>query len=257
MSVLTPGSWQLRVLTTEYILDANSLIEESLKQVQASSAFGDVYHISLSADTVLSGFRDPRLHPRVAGARSIILRVPLLVGIGQQSVAMVELRRLVELVFWTVYFSDHPVEWRAFAATSGSGFSQDTRKPISYMAHRELSYYIEYARELMGEEPSGLGAEAVEAIKQVSHELNAAVHPGQIAQLVGRKAPHEDVSDSSLRKFSRRQRRVFSSCCTLLAAYRRAQFDRLSAAARAHFDWLVGPKVRRQVRSGPFGLPTT
>jgi hypothetical protein len=180
----------------------------------------------------------------------------MLVGIGQQSVAMVELRRFIELICWTVYFSDHPVEWRSFEAKSVKGFSQDMRRPISYSAHRELAFYVEYALELMNPESSGLGIQAVDAIKQVSHELNAAVHAGQMAQATIRKPPHEDTSEAALRRFGGAQRRVFSNCCILLAAYCRPQFDRLNAAGRAHFDWLVGAKVRKRIRQGPFGLPS-
>jgi hypothetical protein len=251
---ITPRSTQLRQQIDGYIAGASSIIRDSLAAAQPSAAFGDVYHISLSADAVLRGLTTPRLQPRLVAARSIILRVPFLLGIGQQSVAMVELRRFVELACWTVYFSDHPVEWRSFKAESEAGFSQDTRKPISYSAHRELGYYVEYARELMHSEASGLGLKAVDGIKQVSRELNASVHAGQMAHATVMKAPHEDISEAGLRKFGAVQRRVFSNCSILLSAYCRPQFDRLNAASRAHFDWLVGAKVRKEVRQGPFGL---
>lgn len=255
MISITPRSAELRKQTDVYISDVKSIIQDSLAAAQASSTFADIYHVSLSADTVLSGFTSTKLRPQLAGARSIILRVPMLVGIGQQSVAMVELRRFLELVCWTVYFSDHPVEWRSFEVDSVAGFSQDTRKPISYSAHRELGHYIEYARELMSSEASGLAVGAVDGIKQVSRELNANVHAGQAAKAKVTKPPHEDVSNAMLRKFCGVQRQVFSSGCILLAAYQRSQFDRFSASARAHFDWLVGSRVRKQVRQGPFGLP--
>jgi hypothetical protein len=176
------------------------------------------------------------------------------VSIGQVSVAALELRRFVELVCWTIYFSDHPVEWLRFESDSTSGFSQDVRKPISYAAHRELGYYIEYARELMAREPSGLGRGSVEALKQASHALNSAVHAGELARLKSGFPVGSAPCDRDLSDFGRIQRRVLSNSCILLAAYKRSRFDRLNALARAHLDWLVGPKVRRQLRSGPFGL---
>lgn len=255
MSGITPRAAQLRQQTTGYLSDARSIIDGSLVAVQTSTAFGDVYHASLSADTVLAAFNNAHLRPRLVGARLIALRVPLLVSIGQGSVALVDLRRFVELICWSVYFSDHPVEWRTFEKDSGAGFSQDMRRPISYAAHRELSYYVEYARELMGREASGLGIRAVEAIKQASYDLNASVHAGHAARAIAGTPPYEDVSDATLRKFSRTQRQVFANCCLLLAAYQRPQFERLNAAARAHFDWLVGSKLRKEVRQGGFGLP--
>ena len=254
MNRITPRPAQLREQATVFISDAKSIIADSFAVAEASTAFAEVYHVSLSADTVLSAFTSAKLQPRLAGARSIVLRLPLLAGSGQEAVAMVELRRFLELMCWTVYFSDHPVEWRCFEAATESGFSQDARKPISYAAHRELGYYVEYARELMNSEASGLGIAAIDGIRQVSRELNAAVHAGQVARTTTKRAPHDDISDASLRKFGNVQRRVFANCCILLAAYRRTQFDRLNAAARAHFDWLVGPRVRKQVRQGPFGL---
>ncbi len=254
MSGITPKFAELHQFTTEYLEDGRSIIEGSLAVVETSSAFAEVYHISLSVDTVLGGLKSGKLRPRLAGARSIVLRLPLLIGIGQQSVAMVDLRRFIELICWAVYFSDHPIEWLSFQRHTEAGFSQEMRRPISHAAHRELSYYIEYAHELMASEPSGLGLRAVESIKQVSHKLNADVHARQMAQATGRRPPHDDVSDAALRKFARFQRLTFSSCCILFSAYRARQFDRFNAPTRAHFDWLVGATIRRKVREGPFGL---
>lgn len=250
----TPKAAQLAEQVNAYVSSAESIVKDSLAAAQGRAAFADVYHISLSTDAVLRGLTYARLQPRLVAARSIVLRIPFLAGMGQQSVAMVELRRFVELVCWTVYFTDHQVEWQCFQQEPGAGFSQEGRKPISYAAHRELSYYVEYARELMQAEESGLAVEAVDGIKQASHQLNASVHAGQLAHATVMRAPHEPISDAGLRKFSSIQRQVLANCCVLLAAYCRPQFDKLNAAGRAHFDWLVGARVRRKVRQGPFGL---
>jgi hypothetical protein len=250
---LTPRSAQLHQQIEKYIDDALSVLNESFATARQSTAFAEIYHLSLSAETVLRGLSRPKLRPKLAAARSIVLRVPVLVGMGQQSVATVELRRFVELTCWTVYFSDHPVEWRSLEENPG-GFVQDTRSPISYCAHRELGYYLEDARELMSAEPSVLGVSAVDGIKQVSHDLNASVHAGQIAHATRIQTPHEEIHDPVLRRFAGVQRRVFANCCLLLAAYSKSQFDQLNAVARAHFDWLIGSTLRKQVRTGPFGL---
>jgi len=250
----TPKAAQLAEQIDAYVTGAQSIVKASLAAAHGSAAFADVYHISLSTDAILRGLTNVKLQPRLVASRSIVLRIPFLVGMGQQSVAMVELRRFVELVCWTVYFSDHPVEWRCFQQATGAGFSQEARKPISYSAHRELGYYVEYARELMQPEESGLAVEAVDGIKQVSHQLNASVHAGQLAHATVMKAPHDPISEEGLRKFSAVQRQAFSNCCLLLSAYCRPQFDKLNAASRAHFDWLVGTKIRKKVRQGPFGL---
>lgn len=250
---LTPRSTELQQQIEQYIDGALSVVKDSFSAARGSAAFADIYHLSLSADTLLRSLSRAKLRPKLAAARSIVLRLPFLVGMGQQSIATVELRRFVELICWTVYFSDHPIEWRSFEENPG-GFAQDTRSPISYCAHRELAYYLEYARELMSAEPSKLGVQAVDGIKQVSHDLNASVHAGQVAHATRVTTPHEDIPEPVLRRFGSVQRRVFTNCCLLLTAYCKSQFDQLNAVSRAHFDWLVGSTVRKQVRRGPFGL---
>jgi hypothetical protein len=170
------------------------------------------------------------------------------------SVAEVELRRFVELILWAIYFTDHPIEWRNFHDNTAGGFSQDARKPISYAAHRELGFYLEYALELMEAEPSGLGTKAIENVKQAVKKLNSAVHAGRLARESGRVPPHELISEQSLSSFGKTQRLTFSSCGLLLAAYRKSKFNALNAMARAYFDWLIGARLRREVRKGPFGL---
>ena len=237
--------------------DALTLIQASLGMAKPSTAFAEIYHVSLSTDVVLAAVDTPRLRPRLASARSIVLRLPLLLAAGQQPAAMVELRRFVELILWTIYFTDHLVEWRAFEGSAGAGFSTDSRKPITYAAHRELGHYAEYARELMAGETSGLGVKSVDTLRQASYRLNAAVHAGELASLSQRSPPFDDVSEQSLRKAAKLQRQVFGNCCLLLAAYRTARFNSLTAAGRAHFDWVVGADIRKQVRKGPFGLPKT
>ncbi len=245
---------QLCKQVNDYVDDSAEMVSACLAAARSTKSFQEVYAISLSADVVLRNLAVPSLRPRLAAARSIILRVPMLVSLGQPSLGAVELRRLVELTLWTVYFTDHPIEWHSFGAGSNAGFSQDARKPISYAARRELIHYFEYARELMGSEPSGLARKAIDVMKQQTHDLNASVHAGELAQSVRRIPPHEEVSDTVLQRFKRLQQPVFANCCLLLAAYRRRKFDRFNATARAHFDWLVGSKLRRAVRQGPFGL---
>jgi hypothetical protein len=178
----------------------------------------------------------------------------MLSAIGQTSVAKAELRRFLELLFWTVFFTDHAVEWKEFQKQSGSGFARDQHKPISFSAHRELGYYFDYARELMEAEPSGLATDSLDRLREVSHRLNAAFHPGHLAIAKERAAPFEKPNAELLREFAKLHRAVFSNSCIIFAAYRRARFDVLDASSRAQFDWLVGAKARKRIRSGPFGL---
>ncbi len=245
---------RLQNQVNDYVDDSSAMLSVCLAAARSSKSFREIYAVSLSADVVLKNLAVPSLRPRLAAARSIILRIPMLLSLGQPSLGAVELRRLVELTLWTVYFTDHPIEWRSFGGGSNAGFSQDARKPISYAAHRQLIHYFEYALELMDSEPSGLATNAIGVMKQLTHKLNASVHAGELAQSVKRIPPHEDVSDTVLQEFKRLQQPVFANCCLLLAAYRRREFDRFNASARVHFDWLVGAKLRQAVRQGPFGL---
>jgi hypothetical protein len=181
--------------------------------------------------------------------------MPLLVSIGQSSIATAELRRFVELILWTLYFTDHRVEWRKFLENKAKGFAQDQRKPIAHAAHRQLNAYIDYAEELMEDEPSGLGSVAVSGMRSAVRDLNAAVHAGRIARESQTIPPHDDMSEKALRGFLRIERAVFSNCCILVSAFRREKFNKLSAISRSYFDVLVAPAIRKKVRSGPFGLP--
>jgi hypothetical protein len=189
----------------------------------------------------------------VAAPKSITVRIPVLIATGQFSVAEVELRRFVELVVWAVYFTDHGIEWKHFIDDS-KGFSQDQRRPITYASRRELSFYLEYARELMEDEPSGIPVRAIGKLRDALSRLNSNVHAGRLAKTARAIPPHDDMQETALRSFASIQRASFAGCCVLLAAYRRKKFDAMNAVARDHFDWLLGPQLKKDVRKGPFGL---
>jgi hypothetical protein len=96
--------------------------------------------------------------------------------------------------------------------------------------------------------------QSLDHLRQAGHELNAAVHPGRLARAKGRSAPFEKPEVAILQDLGRLQRTVLSNSCLLFAAFRRSHFDKLTAAVRAQFDWLIGKKLRKVVRSGFFGL---
>lgn len=251
---MVPSSIKLKELVSEYVDDSKDISVACLKSSLGLSQFRDVYHAALSTESVLAALSNGSFRPSLNSARGVILRLPMLVAIGQASAAKVELRRYLELVLWTIYFTDHPVEWQEFEGKSGKGFSRDPHKPISYAAHRELAHYFDYARELMESEASGLAKQSIDKLKQANYALNAAVHPGQLARTKGKLTPFEQPSVELMRDFAKLQRDVCSNTCLLLAAYRVSKFNNLPAVARAHFDWLVGSALRKAVRSGPFGL---
>jgi len=250
-----PHTNQIRQMCEDYIDDAKDIISKSLNDLKQSKEYQFIFRVSLAADAVLSELSKTNLKPRLSAARSIVLRIPLLVGLKQISVATIELRRFCELVFWSVYFTDHPVEWASFQRSPSSGFVRDINKPISYGAHREITFYSNYARELMALESSGISVESVDSLRQMQEELSAVVHPGRIAGAKSKVPPFDEVSPDALKKFGLLQRQVLSHCCILLASFKRRRFDRLQPMQRAHFDWIVGSATEKRIRQASFGLP--
>jgi hypothetical protein len=165
-----------------------------------------------------------------------------------------ELRRFVELAAWTIYFTDHPVEWRSFEATPSAGMFPTLDQPIRYCAHRGLKFYLDYASERVDAEPSGIARAALSEIRTAKDELNAVVHPGKLSVTPGKIPPFESTTDSDLRTFADLQQKVFSNVCVVLGAMFRKEFDKMPPMHRAHFDRLIGNSTAKQIRSGDFGL---
>jgi hypothetical protein len=253
MSSLYPSPSHLRAQIDAFLLATKSVAANATVQAGKSEAFREIYKLSLTTNSVIAALGGSGLRPMAAAPKNITVRIPVLICTGQFSVAEVELRRFVELMIWALYFTDHSIEWKHFIDDS-KGFSQDTRKPIAYAARRELSFYLEYARELMEDEPSGLALSAVGRLRHALSRLNANVHAGHLAKSARAIPPHDDMDETALRSFATIQRTTFASCCVLLAAYRRKKFNAMDAVARDHFDWLLGPQLRKAVRRGPFGL---
>jgi hypothetical protein len=141
-------------MVLKYLADSRLIVDECISSASATEHFVEVYRASLSADSVLAGLAGVDLRPSLNSARNIVLRIPMLTAIGQASVAKADLRRYLELMLWTIYFTDHPIEWNEFQKQTAAGFARDQHKPISFSAHRELGHYLDYARELMESEPS-------------------------------------------------------------------------------------------------------
>jgi hypothetical protein len=166
----------------------------------------------------------------------------------------VELRRFVELTLWSLYFTHHPIEWQDFTGKTGSGFSKDPRKPISFAAHRELIAYFDYAKEYMEAEPSGIALGALSKLGADNRLLNAAVHAGEIARAPVKNPPIETLEIVETQKLARLAKRVMGHAIILLSAFNPEGFNRLPVAPRAHFEWLVGSETKRRINAGPFGV---
>ncbi|MGP8185102.1 MAG: hypothetical protein ACLQKY_03450 [Terracidiphilus sp.] len=245
---------QLKQQIREYLSDSKGIVDRCITAARSTPEFSGVFRAALATESVLAGLSAPNLKPTLNPARSIVLRLPMLAAIGQGSIARAELRRFLELILWTVYFTDHPREWLEFQRQPSAAFARDPRRPITYAAHRELGFYLEYAQELMESEPSGLGRRSADALSQRIHQLNAVVHAGHLARAKRKAAPFESPDAGSMTNLSGIQKAVFAHSCVVLAAYKRARFENLSAGSRSSFDWLVGTTIRREIRSGQFGI---
>jgi hypothetical protein len=233
--------------------EVKDLVADCAKKIEGMGEFRNIYKTCLATDCVLRRLTK-RERPRLTAARGIIQRVPLLVATGQLRGVRGELRRFIELVFWCVYFSDHPVEWTAFAQNPTRGYSSERSDPITYCAFRERAFYTNYAQELFSRETSGIALEAANALAAICNELNPDAHAGRAA--AGRRLiPAWDALDApQLAALANTNRSACAAACIILAAYLKRQFNRLPAVNRAWFDWLVGPSMAKRIRSGAFGL---
>ena len=241
---------------SRYAADAESISVDCIHKAKSLAEYRQTYSSSLFADTVLGGLATANLRPGFSAARSIVKRIPLLVAVGQGSIAKDELRRFLELALWNVYFSDHPIEWLSFLKQADGGFSRDQGKPISYAAHRELNWYLSYCQELMAEEPSGVAKAALDEIGSVKSTLNTGVHAAHLVKgrSAAHRAPYDEVSVKELASFNNLQGQVLGCSCIVLAAWNTKKFNRFTAVQRACFDKLIKPVLRRRIRQGPFGL---
>lgn len=253
MAEILPHSKAIKAWVKEYLGDARKQADRSISDLEDSGEFIGIYKVALAADAVFSKLVSTE-KPRLTTARSIVQRIPLFVALAQPEAARVELRRLIEVTFWCVYFTDHPVEWESFERTPGQGFETEKTTPIAYCAHREMSYYGNYARERLGDDPSGIAVSAVSVLSTQYGNLSAAVHAGAIATGNILLPPVEPATQSAMASFLSIHHAVCGAACIALAAFLRSKFDRLPPMHRRWFDWLVGSQTAKSIRSQEFGL---
>lgn len=181
--------------------------------------------------------------------------MPLFLALAQPEAARVELRRLIEVAFWCVYFTDHPIEWDSFEKNPSKGYGTEKMTPIAYCAHCEVAYYVNYARERFAEEPSGLAVSAVNELHVSYGNLSQAVHAGTVATGTIILPPAEPATQPKLASFLDIHREVCGAACVVLSAMFRSGFDKLPPMHRRWFDWLVGNATAKRIKSQQFGLP--
>lgn len=254
MTPFIPHSAQLRRSLLEYIDEIEDWVGECISESRDSTALAAIYKATLAADAVLAKLPATAV-PKLRTHRSVLRRIPLAVATGQLPSAWYELRRGVELTFWSVYFNGHPVEWSHFSRQPSLGFASRMEHPIEFCAHREITFYCNYAKELMQQEPSGFAVKAANGLAAKLSMLNAEIHPGH-ESLTSSLVPKAAIgAGHGIERFRKAHREVTSWICILLGAYFRKSFDRLPPMYRGWFDWLVGAEIAKEIQSGPFGLP--
>lgn len=254
MSSVLPHNAQIRQDVSSYLSEARNIVTECTSKVETSGDYRNLYKSCLACDSVLQKLSTSRETPRLAVARGLIQRVPLLAAIGQLPACHNELRRFVEVVLWCIYFTDHPVEWQAFSGDPSRGFAKDLSTPITFCAFRERAFYSNYAEELFQCESSGIAAAASKQLSVIYNELNADVHAAHAATTTGFKPAWDSLTNAELASLAKKHRIVCSNSCIVLSAHFRQRFDKLPPVHRAWFDWLVGSNLAKKVRSTSFGL---
>ena len=254
MPSVLPHNHQIASDISKYLDEVEAEIEDHRLKLENSGEFRHVFKATMAADSFLAKLSSNEV-PKLSAIRKFIRRIPVLVIAGQGDISRHQLRQVIELVFWVIYFCDHKIEWNSFELDPTKGLATDPNKPIEYCSFRERSFYGNYAKELFElHEPSGIAKTAASELNVCYTELNVFSHGAYAIRRPGIHPTVEQFDEPSLAKFGRIHKRVLSSSCIVLAAFRRKRFDSLPPVHRAWFDWLVGSSTSKSIRSGEFGI---
>lgn len=249
-----PHSSQVNAALAGLVTAAIRENKRSVAKWTPDSRLKQLYRSCSAMDAVLNGLDDGKMRPSLQACRSIVIQLPVLLLFSFPDIVLFELRRFLEITFWNVYFHEHPVEWRKFRSNPVSGYSRDLELPIAFCAHRELGFFVNYARERLGSEPSGLGVKAVDELQIAIRALNARVHAAALAGSDRREIKFRVCSAAEAKIAGEQAHHVFCAAAIVLCAVHRVRFNRLGPAERSYFDQLVGTKDAKRIRSGSFGL---
>jgi hypothetical protein len=249
-----PHNAQIRADVVEYLAEVRDLVRDLTVDCETTSEYRNIYKNCLAADSVLQKLASSRAVPKLTVARGLIQRVPLLIASGQLPASCNELRRFMEIVLWCIYFTDHRIEWTAFARNPSRGFEKDLTTPITFCAFRERTFYSNYAQELFATEESGTALEAAREISRVYGQLNAKVHAAHVATMTRKKPAWDATNRHELSEFAITLNDVAANSCIMLSAFFKSRFDKLPPVHRAWFDWLVGSSRAKLIRAANFGI---
>ncbi|MEQ9066564.1 MAG: hypothetical protein RLO18_07575, partial [Gimesia chilikensis] len=173
---ILPHTKQLTTWANAYLRDVETLAKAGLNRLNGDKDFRLLYKVCLATDLCFRGLAKDADCPGLDAARNLVARIPMLASLNQTSSVLVELRRLIELIAWTIYFTDHPVEWRQFSGNETREYANRQDRPIEYCAHRPLKYYLDYICEFLDSEPSGLAIAEVSRLRAIGNDLSFRVH---------------------------------------------------------------------------------
>lgn len=250
MSGVLPHSAVLHEHLCKYLDELSETIAKNGASLRKSSDFRAVFKNSTAAAAVLDRFA-ARGVPLLESAAGSAARFPLHVACGQMSMAYVDLRRFVDLIVWSVYFMDHPVEFRTFATDPGRGFARPEDGPIAFCARRETRWYLDYCRDLFR---SGAHAElprAAERLSSAHARCSSFVHPVRDSLPGGSLGNAMGFPDNQeIAEFAKTQRAVLSASVLFFAALRPKAVSKLDAIERGWYDFLVGKEMAAATTAG-------
>ena len=247
-------SGEIAAALDEYLSEVGVFLRESSAEFRGNEQFKFIFRTAFASHAFMEGLNRDGNAKRLAQAMYLVRLTPFAVLMRQYSLGYVLLRQLVESVFSLIFFWDHPVELKAFLATPDSNTANEPGKPIHYLAHRELSFYVNYASERFESDPSGLAKDAVSALSGVIKEFNRHTHFRYSVAQSDQFRSLELENPKSLPVFASLYRATMSKVAIILAAALKEHFDSLSPIQRAHFDWLVTSGLAKRIRSQQFGL---
>jgi hypothetical protein len=251
---MIPHGKKIRADHDEFLDDLATSLVAFVNHARSDSDLRGIFKLCTAAHTVLGAFDDAQ--PLMSAAAGVARRIALLSMIRQLSLVRVELRRLIECVQWSVYFSEHPVEREVFEKNPGRGWaSKPDALPIEAAASADIGMFFRYAKERLVADPSGLGVAAATTLHVEYGNISGDVHAARGA-VGGTLALAFDPYDGESAAATRDQiHRIFGPCVLLRVAADPRLLGRLDAINRDWFDWLVGKEAARTIRGEPFGIP--
>lgn len=252
MSSVLPHSGTIRAHVRDYCSEVSEYVVEALGRSEAESAMVLAYKTALALDCSLGSIaRSAR--PSIKFLRVLNRQILVHIAIGLEEAALTEMRRLMEGVVLSLYYSDHPVEYERMARDPSTAIVKGIDRPISFCAHREPTFYFNYVKDRMSDESSGQGKAAVDVLATQYRECSVVVH-AKAASLDRRPLRLVHMDARVRESVAKRHRIISSAVCILVSARWTAAFGKLGPVQRAWFDWLVGTQRAKAIRGAQFGL---